>query len=227
MRIGLVILFTLVFSVCGRAQSDYLKFRTFQPYTWMVGAGWNFVDNDGRSHSHILDIKTSWIANYYPSYISVDRYLKKGFSVELSGGFNQFTERKMVNEAYHAGHIYSADLHAKFSFYKFLQPMKWLDPYVGLGIGLTQVATVNTEMYPTANGIVGVNFWIKNFGIRSQGAAKFGLTSDIYNNDKNYIQYSAALLYRFPKRYATKSHYSKPRHKWTKDKSRKYSGRSK
>lgn len=224
--IFLVLLFFITVNV-GISQSDYLKFRTYQPYTWMVGGGWSLIDNDGRSHANFFDFKGAWLMHPYPTHLLVDRYLKHGFSLEFSASFNQFRANKMVNGAYHSGMMLSGDLTARYSFYKFLQNTKWLDPYLGIGVGVTHLNAGTSALYPTMNGVVGVNFWIKNFGIRLQGTAKFGLTSNFYYNDANYLHYTGALLYRFPKKYKTKSNFHKPNHKWTREKPGKYKGRSK
>lgn len=160
----------------------------------------------------------------YPTHLIVDRYLKHGFSLELSASFNQFNGNKMVNGAYPTGMMFSSDLTARYSFYQFLQPVKWFDPYLGIGAGVTYLNAVSAGFYPTANGIVGVNFWIGNFGIRLQGALKFGITADMYYNDTNYLHYTGALLYRFPKTYKKDNSFHQSKHKWAKKKSGK--GRS-
>lgn len=211
----------------SRAQSDYLKFKPYSPYSWMIGAGWSFVDNDGRSHSHILDVKGAWHMLPYPTYLSIDKYINNGFSVELAGSYNTFNGVKMVNEAYPTGETFAVDLAAKYSFYKFFQPVTWFDPYLGLGVGLSNVTTSSVNIFPTANGMVGANFWVQNFGIRLQGTAKLGLVSDIYYNDSNYLQYTASLLYRFHNPERRNDSFNKSKHKWTRKKPKQYKGRSK
>lgn len=209
------------------AQSDYLKFRSFRPYTWMIGLGWSIVDNDGRSHSHILDVKGAWLMHPYPSHLFVDRYLKQGFSLELAASFNQFNGKKMVNQAYPTGMMFSADLTTRYSFYKFLQPMRWFDPYIGIGVGATSINTGASSLYFTGNGVVGTNFWFGRFGIRLQGTIKFGLVSHIYYNNTNYLHYTASLLYKFKKKDKRDNSFHKQQHKWTNKNPGKYKGRSK
>lgn len=160
----------------------------------------------------------------YPTHLTVDRYLKHGFSLELGLSYNQITGAKMVNQAYSSGMMFSADLNCRYSFYQFLQPTRWFDPYIGVGVGMTYAATASAGFYPTANGIVGTNFWIGNFGIRLQGTAKFGIVSNFYYNNTNYLQYTASVLYRIPKNYNSKYNNTKPRHKWTRKKPGKYKG---
>lgn len=225
LHIFLLSLFFVCTSETIFSQSDYLKFRSYSPYTWMIGAGWSFVDNDGRSHSHFLDVQGAWLMHPYPTHLIVDRYLKHGFSLELAASFNQFSGNKMVNGAYPSGMMFSSDLTARYSFYQFLQPVRWFDPYLGIGAGLTYLDTGSTGFYPTANGVVGANFWIGNVGIRVQGALKFGITANMYYNDTNYLHYTGSLLYRFQKKYKKDNSFQKSKHKWAKKKSGK--GRSK
>lgn len=207
------------------AQSSHLKFKPFYPYTWMVGGGWSFVDNDGLSHSRMFDVKNSWQAVPYPSYIFVDKYLDNGMSLEFSFSFNDITEFKMFNEAYVNGFMLSPDLTFKYSFYKFFRPVTFFDPYIGIGAGFTFIETTDVFRYPTANGVVGLNFWIGNFGIRLQGTAKLALVNDIYYNDKNYINYHAGIVYRFPKPEHARSTFHKSRFKWAKRSQSKMVGR--
>lgn len=222
-----IVLFLIGFARQTNAQSDYLKFRSYSPYTWKIGVGWSFVDNDGRSHSHFLDLKGAWLMHPYPTHLLVDRYIKHGISLELGASFNQFTGTKMVNNAYPSGMMFSSDLTARYSFYQFLQPMRWFDPYVGIGVGATYINAGSTGFYPTANGVIGTNFWFGNFGVRLQGALKFGLVSDIYYNNTNYLHYTAAALYRFQKKDKRDNSFNKPKHKWARKKPGKYKGRSK
>lgn len=220
-----IIIFLLLFATTNQvnAQSDYLKFRSYSPYTWMIGVGWSFVDNDGRSHSHFLDVKNAWLMHPYPTHIVVDRYIKHGLSLELSASFNQFSG-KIVNQTVASGMMFSTDLTCRYSFYKFLQPMRWFDPYLGVGVGLTSLSTGGVGFFPTANGVVGTNFWFGNFGIRLQGAAKFGIRPDFYYNNSNYLHYTGSVLYRFQKKDKKDNSFQQPKHKWTRKKPGKYKG---
>ncbi|HLU87918.1 MAG TPA: hypothetical protein VKZ44_09205, partial [Taishania sp.] len=87
------LLFVLVF-VLGTsttyAQSDYLKFRPYKPYTWMIGAGWSFIDGDSHAYTDIFHRCLEMKAMYYPSHLSINRYLKHGFSLELGLSYNKF-----------------------------------------------------------------------------------------------------------------------------------------
>lgn len=220
------LIFNLLFIFCSQAQGDYLKFRPYNPYTWMIGANWSFVDNDGRSHTGMFDFQSAYLAHYYPTQIVIDRYLKHGFSIELAGSYNQITAAKLVNELYQSGSMIAVDLTSRYSFYKFLQPRKWFDPYVGLGVGLTNLTTNYTSIYLNANGVVGTHFWFGSFGVRLQGTVKFALVSDFYYNNSNYLHYSAGLMYKFKKSYKTKNTFNQKRYKWTRKRQKRYKGKT-
>lgn len=216
------------------AQKDYLKFKPYHPYTWMVGAGWSFVDNDGRPFSDFFDLKNGYSLHPYPTQVHVDRYFKYGLSVELTGSFNHFKGNTIVNvkTPNPSGNIWSIDLATRYSIYQFLyKKAPWFDPYVAVGLGFTSIKTRDSiqagiQNYATLNGGIGVNFWIRNFGIRLQGLMKFGIVENFYHNSSNYVHYSATLMYRFQQPERRDNSFSKAQHKWTRKKPGKYKGSS-
>lgn len=190
----------------------------------MVAVGWNAVDDDGRDFSYMLDYKNSWNYLPYPTTLSVDRYIKWGMSIDAQAAFNIYDSTKIINgERNKPGYFGSFDANFKYSFYKFLQPMKWWDPYVSSGIGFVFRESYEDNIVPTFNITLGMNFWIKNFGIRLQTAGKLGLNADIWNTHADYVQHSASLVYRFPDRVKKDNSFNKKQYKWTK-KSPKYKG---
>lgn len=208
------------------AQSNYLKFKPYKPYTWMVGAGWSFVDNDGRPYTKIFDVINGWSIMPYPSHAFVDRYLKHGMSLELGLTFNQYTG-KLVNAIPNAsGMMFNSDLTFKYSFYNLWHnKLNWFDPYIGIGIGASYITVSSPAFYPTANAVVGGNFWFGDWGIRIQGAAKFGFIPTFYRTNTNYLNYTAAVVYRFHERDKKNRSNDKPRYKWVRDKPGRYKGK--
>jgi len=206
------------------SQSDYLKFKTYQPYTWMVGAGWSLVDNDGKTFQ-FFDFIKGWSAVAYPSYVSVDRYIKYGLSAELTLSFNQYSGGKTVNATKNAGFMFMTDLALKYSIYEYLyKKASWFDPYLGVGMSFTYNSATSPNAYPTFNVPFGTNFiFRKGWGIRLQANAKFGLVPNFYRTNGNYMQYTAGVIYRFQKSEINKSN-DKPRYPWTRKKPGKYKG---
>ncbi len=203
-----------------------LSFKTIKPYKWMIGIGWNVVDDDGRAFSYMLDVKNSWNYLYYPTTLSVDRYLKRGFSVEFVGAYNKYGANKCVNgQMNRPGTFVSLDLQGKYSFSEMLSESKWFDPYVCIGLGITYRDNYATQIVPTTNLALGANFWYKNAGLRLQTSGKLGLSGAIWTSDADYVHHSISLLYRFGSK-SKRNEFSKPKHKWIHQKER-YRGRSK
>ncbi|MCO5260191.1 MAG: hypothetical protein M9916_08615 [Crocinitomicaceae bacterium] len=221
-RCILVVILLLFISPKSYAQSDYLKFRPYQPYTWMVGLGWSIIDNDGGTFQFFNFMK-GWDAEFYPAVISVDRYIKYGMSAELTLSFNQFRGNKTVNATSNAGIMFMTDIAFKYSAYQFIsKKVSWLDPYIGVGMSFTLNTATAPHAYPTFNVPFGTNFWIdRNWGIRLQADAKFGLVPNFYFTNGNYMQYMASVLYRFQKMDRNRSN-DKPRYPWVRKKPGKF-----
>lgn len=188
-----------------------------KPYKWQFGLGWNAVEDDGRGFCQPFDVNESWNIPVFPSRFMADRYLHKGFSVELAGAYNDYKSGKLINSSTNLSGLFIAvDLNGKFSFYQLLQPRKWLDPYVSLGVGGTYREAHPQNFVPTANLGAGVNFWVlKSWGIQLQASSKFGINEDFFTTNANYMHYSASILYKIQGDQRDNS-FSKKRYKWTK-----------
>lgn len=220
-----IFFFLTIFS--NEASCQYLKFNPYRPYKWMIGVGWNVVDDDGRSFSHLLDVKNSWNYLPYPTTLSIDRYLAKGLSVDLEASYNVYSAAKCINGARNRpGQFAAIDLYGKYSFYKMFEPKKWLDPYVMIGAGVTYREAYPIAIIPTANVGLGLNILVKNFGIRLQTSCKLGLMGAIYTTDADYVQHSVSLVYRVQGKSKKDNSFSKSKHKWTHKKT-KFKSRSK
>lgn len=198
-----------------------------KPYKWQFGISWNAVDDDGRNFCQPFDVKQSWNYPVFPSRLMIDRYLKKGLSIEFAGAYNNYQSGKLINDTVGlSGTFISIDLNAKFSFYQLLSPMKWLDPYASLGLGATDRQSMYPKTFvPTANAAIGVNFWVyKNWGIQLQTSAKFGIAGNFYATNTNYLQHSLGFVYKVPAR-RDRGTFRKKQYKWTKAR-QKYHGSS-
>jgi len=188
-----------------------------KPYKWQFGLGWNAVDDDGRDFCQPFDTKQSWNAPPFPSRLLVDKYLRKGFSLEFAGAYNNYKQGKLINDSTNrSGLFISADLNAKLSFAPLLYPMKWLDPYVSMGLGMTHRDAYDQTVVGTLNVSLGVNFWIyRNWGIQLQSSAKFGINGNFYTTNSDYLQHTASIVYKLPDR-RDRGSFQKKQHKWTK-----------
>ncbi len=213
-------LFIVLLILCGSAFAqphDWMPKP--KPYTWMFGLGWNAVDDDGRPFCQPFDAPQSWHIRPYPTRLNVDRYLNKGFSVEFTGAYNRYNGANLVNGSTGLGGTFiSLDLNGKYSFYN-LMSVNWFDPYVSLGFGGTIRSAYPTTFVPTLNSAIGANFWVyKNWGIQLQTSAKFGIKSDFYRTDANYLQHSAGIVYKIEPGMKKNKSNDKRRYPWIRKK---------
>ena len=139
---------------------------------WVVGFGVNAVDvrttvNDiGTNFEDFLGA-TDWDDNILPSIsrISVDRYLNKGFSLQLAGAINKINTVVAENDA--DALYYSIDAAVKYDLNNLVGETAWFDPYVALGVGYQNIDhardNVNNGMddfMVVAN--VGFNTWFND-----------------------------------------------------------------
>jgi hypothetical protein len=217
----LLSIFALLFMLSNViAQPTSINTRK-NPYKWMFGVSWNVVDDDGNAFTKLLDYQGSWNYLYYPSRISIDKYLRKGWSLEGMIAYNSYTKSKLINDTTGVSGIFlSGDFHVKYSFYRFFAPMKWFDPYVSAGLGFTYRQVRDVPVTPTCNIALGANFWFsRSWGIQIQTMGKLGIVSDIYRSDSDYIQHSIGIMYR--KQPSKKpNHFNKRRYGWTNEKQR-------
>lgn len=189
------------------------------PYKWMFGIGWNVVDDNGHTYDKLFDYEGSWNYLYYPSRLTVDRFLRKGWSWEAMGAYNEYTSSKLINDTTGlSGMFISADFHFKYSFRRIV-PIKWFEPYMSAGIGFTYRDVRLEPLTPTVNVAFGGNFWItKKWGIQLQTIGKLGIVSDIYNSNTDYLQHTVGIVYRKDGSKKSRNNFNKKQYGWTKDK---------
>jgi hypothetical protein len=193
------------------------------PYKWMFGLSWSFIDDNGEAYSKLFDIGGSYNFEYFPTKLMVDRYFRKGWSMEGLITYNRFYNDKQINDTTGIeGLLFSGDVHVKYSFNRFFRRAKWFDPYISMGLGVTYRDVREQPVTPTVNTTIGANFWFsRKWGAQLQTTGKLGLTSDIYTGDADYLQHSIGVVYRFtPKRGTMNNFSSKRQHKWTNEKTR-------
>lgn len=190
------------------------------PYKWMFGLSWSVVDDNGKPYTRLLDVVGSYNFEYYPSRITVDRYLKKGWSLELAFAYNMYKGSKLINGVVGVSGIFlSTDIHAKYSFYKFMSGRKRLEPYLSIGLGGTYRTTQNPTITPTVNLALGANYWFnQNWGAQIQTNGKVGVLPAFYTSSSNYIQHTIGVVYRMDERKKNRSDFDKRRYPWAHDK---------
>jgi len=167
---------------------------------WVVGFGVNAVDfrvlNDDLDvilkdyfNGSIEDL------NIIPSIsrISVDRYIDKGFSVQLAGSLNKIEKGSgyvdgdsKIDELY-----YSIDAIGKYDLNNAFGDTSWFDPYVFLGGGYQ---SVDSDGDFVAIGGLGFNTWFNdNLGLNFQS----GYKNKFNSARRDVFQHSVGLVVKF------------------------------
>jgi OOP family OmpA-OmpF porin len=169
---------------------------------WIVGLGWNVIDDDGKPFKKLVDVSNSWNIVPYPSKLSCEKALIQGWSVEATGSYNQLKSGKIVNNDLikTTQTLISFDINGKFNLMEFAKKKTvFFDPYALGGFGYTYRSSKKNSSAPTANIGLGFNCWLYNdmIGINVQSQAKFALISPIIKTSANYLQHSLGIVYKF------------------------------
>jgi len=168
---------------------------------WIVGLGWNVIDDDGEPFNKLFDAGKSWNVVPYPSKLSCEKIFLQGWSVEAAANYNQLKSGKIINNdlAKTTQTFISFDINGKFNLMEFAKKKIFFDPYVMNGFGYTYRGSSKHSSVPTANIGLGFNCWIYNniIGINVQSQAKFALISPIIKTPANYLQHSLGIVYKF------------------------------
>jgi OmpA-OmpF porin, OOP family len=206
----------LCISTIGYGQFKWKK----QPsHTWIVGLGFNFVNDNPEIFNRFWFIEERWNAPYFPSRLSLERNLKYGMALGGNLSYNQYRPGKLVQGSIlqSGGHLIMIDVYFKYRFNMNYKRVEWFDPYVAIGTGYTARLHPWYQNAIHLSGAVGSNFWLsKTIGVQLETSVKFGLGAQFPAERTNYSQHSISLLYRiYPSK---KSKRPKARYKWVHDK---------
>ena len=170
---------------------------------WAVGFGINTVDvripQEFEGFAKDYFGPSEWGDNTLPSIsrIAVERYLDKGFSLQLAGSINKvktYSSEDDLDELY-----WAIDLAVKYDLNNLFGDTKWFDPFVYLGGGYVDFGRVEDGAFQdgaegTLNAGWGFNTWFnENLGLSFQSGFKKEFADDI--ND--HFQHSLGLVFRF------------------------------
>jgi OmpA-OmpF porin, OOP family len=169
---------------------------TAQDYNnpWAVSFGANIVDYKGSSDLSgiVNDLlgNTDW--NVLPSIsrISAEKYLEKGFSLQLAGSMNKINHTTTLDDQ--DGLLYYAvDAIVKYDLNNLVGDTSWFDPFVYAGGGYTSIDSEGEGLY---NVGVGFNTWFnENIGLNLQTSLKAGFSDKV----SDHYQTSLGLVIRF------------------------------
>ncbi|WP_343328765.1 OmpA family protein [Polaribacter staleyi] len=186
LKIAVIALFTLVTVSNVNAQDENNP--------WAVGFGVNVVDfyNGDDFGDQLEDLVGNGDWNILPSIsrITGEKYLDKGFSLQLAGSLNKIEKFKNSDDA--VDFLYWAvDAVVKYDLNNLVGQTGWFDPYVYLGGGYVSVDSNGEGML---NGGVGFNTWFNdNLGLNFQTGTKKGFSDNV----RAHYQTSLGLVIKF------------------------------
>ena len=185
LKLAVIALFTLV-TVSNVSAQD-------ENNPWVVGFGVNIVDfyNGDDFSDQIKDLLGNGDWNFIPSIsrISVDKYLDKGFSLQLAGSLNKIETLTAKDDSDFI--YYSFDAVVKYDLNQLFGETAWFDPYVYLGGGYV---SADSEGEGMINAGFGFNTWFNdNLGLNFQTGTKKGFADKV----RAHYQTSLGLVFQF------------------------------
>jgi outer membrane protein OmpA-like peptidoglycan-associated protein len=143
----------------------------------------------GNIFQEYFNVNDHW--NMIPaiSELKIGRYIGSGFTFVAGGTVNKI-DKVGDADANDLSYI-AADGEVKFSFRELLND-SWFAPYLGVGGGYTWLDKIG---YGTANGLVGVDFWVgKNIAIAAQSTYKHAFED---NYGATHFQHTMGVKFKF------------------------------
>lgn len=215
----LVFLELISFSQITTAQPT-AQSRKKKPYNLIITGGYAVVNDNEEKLPNLFDVQGSWNFAPYPSFLSINKFTKKGISKEGIFTYTPYRSQAIVNDSSNiSGFLASANYNYKLSLNQFVKMSQDFDPFIAFGGGGTYRYIDQGSLSITANLTLGLNYWFsKNWGVQIQSIGKLALVPGIYKTRLDYIQYTAGVAYRtIPKK---KNKRPKKRYNWTKERNR-------
>ena len=161
---------------------------------WAIGFGINIVDFYQPGASFVDNLgdhlgSSDW--NFLPSIsrITAEKYLDKGFSLQLAGSLNKIDYVLTENDADFL--FWNVGLNVKYDVNKLIGETGWFDPFVGLGGTYVSADDMSEGMLTTSAGF---NVWFNdNLGMNFTTASNFGFADKV----RDHIQSSLGLVVKF------------------------------
>ena len=101
--------------------------------SWMVGLGWNFVNDSGERMNNITTIKDRWNAVAFPSRINIGRYFRSGIGLEAIATYNKYKEGNIIDGVVNPEDkdYFGFDTRLSYDLNKLFGQTGWFDPLCG------------------------------------------------------------------------------------------------
>ncbi|ASV32490.1 hypothetical protein CJ263_00630 [Maribacter cobaltidurans] len=163
--------------------------------SWIVGIGFNAVDDSGNVFDGLFNISDEWNILPYPSRVSLGRYFKSGLGLEAIGSINKYKEGKIIDARVNLeeSNYYALDARVTYDLNKIIGETAWFDPYVGVGAGYTEANNLGRGTY---NAIVGFRTWFSDkWGLDFNSSGKWAMSQS--DGATNHIQHAVGVVYQF------------------------------
>jgi OOP family OmpA-OmpF porin len=160
---------------------------------WVVGFGLNSVDiySGTDTSSQFKDLLGSSDWNTSVPRISIEKYLEKGFTLQLAGTLNKITHHLAEDDSDYV--LWSAGALVKYDLNSLVGETGWFDPYVGIG-GDYVSSGKDDKSELMGVGALGFNVWFSdNIGLNFQHSDKLGLAKNV----RSHYQNSLGLVVKF------------------------------
>ncbi len=163
--------------------------------SWMIGLGYNIVDDSGDVFDELLAVDSQWNVLPYPARISIGRYFKSGLGLEAIGSYNKYKVGNMIDGRINTEetNYLSVDARLSYDLNKLIGQTGWFDPYVGVGLGYTDANSISRSTY---NAVVGFRTWFSDrWGLDLNSSGKWAI--DKGDGATNHLQHAAGVVYQF------------------------------
>jgi len=187
LKLALVALFAIV-TVSNLSAQD-------ENNPWAVGFGINSVDmySGVDTSSQFKDLLGNSDWNTLPSVTTIfaSKYLKNGFTLQLSGTISEITTEFVKDDVDYF--LWSAGALVKYDLNTLIGETAWFDPYVGIG-GDYVASGKNDESELMGVGAIGFNVWFSdNIGLNFNHSDKLGFAKNV----RSHYQNSVGLVIKF------------------------------
>jgi outer membrane protein OmpA-like peptidoglycan-associated protein len=163
---------------------------------WAISFGVNTVDmyNGTDFGSQFKDMLGSSDWNFLPSIsrISADKYLEKGFTLQLAGSLNKITH--YLAEDDEDAIYWSIGANVKYDLNMLFGQTGWFDPFVFVGANYVSLDRKGGQSELMAQGGLGFNVWFNdNIGLTFTNSSNLGFAENV----RSHYQNTAGLTIKF------------------------------
>ena len=163
---------------------------------WAVSFGINAVDfyRSGGSFTDnakdlLGNINGDWNILQSVTRIAGEKYLNKGFSLQLAGSINNISTLNTKDDV--DFFLWTVDASVKYDLNMIFGDTGWFDPFALIGGSYTRANGLGEGMF---NAGLGFNIWFnENLGLNFQHQSRYGFADKV----RNHYQNSLGLVVRF------------------------------